>query len=189
MTPNKSNEMQNPYGIIEVYDSIGFETNLNNNFDNLVSNYISEKLFNLLLNDMIKKELLFLEKEGANVDEFTYKDNSAILELFEKPSAGIINTIDEFSLSNADDKAFFTKLSKLYPNNPLFKISNSTWKFSISHSSRETEYNSFGCVTKNLDWIKPELIECMGDSKNLGFKSIYMNFMNELEIKVKFLLI
>jgi hypothetical protein len=42
-------------------------------------------------------------------------------------------------------------------------------------------------VTKNLDLIKPELIDCMGESKNPGFKSIYLNFMTEEEIKVKHL--
>ena len=179
-----NNEMFNPIGIIEIFDSIGFESNFNNNYDTLVSNYISEKLNSLLLNDLIKRELNFLEKEGANVSDFTYRDNSSIIELFEKPSTGIISIIDEFSLSNLDDKAFFTKISKLYPNNPLFKISNSTWKFSISHSCKDIEYNSFGCVSKNLDTIRQEFIDCMVTSKNQSLKLIYFNCIKDQEIEV-----
>ena len=106
--------MEDGVKIFQIFDTIGFEGLVNNNYDTLCMNYLNEKLLAQLFKDTIVKEIKDLSNEGAEMKDFKYKDNGPLLELFEKPNTGILGLIDEFGLSNGDDKAFFAKFSSWF---------------------------------------------------------------------------
>ena len=184
MSPNLSNENKDSVIMLEVIDTVGLESNVNNNYETLCSNYIWEKMHNQFITDYIKKEYNELTKEGAEPKSLTIKDNSAIIELFEKPCTGIFSLIDECVLSNLDDKAFFTKFTKIFQNNSLIKFSKTPGKFSIMHPNKEIEYNSSGFIIKHVDEFKFTLKECLFDTKNIGIKYILFNCINNDELNV-----
>ena len=170
---------------IELVEITSLENNANNNYDQFYMNYLQEKINILIFNNFIKKELDEFSSEGMDLKDIKFKENKLLLELFEKQASGIFGLLDEICLANGDDKAFYAKISKAFPNNNLFKISKTLNKFNILHTFKEVEYNSIGFVSKNKEELKMSIIESIMDTKNLMIKMIFLNCTDAEELNVK----
>lgn len=167
----EENYVENPtadFRLIGLLDIFGFESFVVNRFEQLCINYANEKLQQKFTLDIFRSVQQEYEFEGIELGEITYIDNSDVLNLIEG-RMGLISVLNEECVRpKGNDAAFVNKIyamnkdvACLYKDR-LFR----DYQFGIKHYAGKVEYDASGFVTKNMDNLPVDLLECRKLSTN-----------------------
>ena len=70
-------------------DIFGFESFETNSFEQLCINFANEKLQALFTRAVFKETIAAYEADGINAADITFKDNAALIEMFDVPKVGL----------------------------------------------------------------------------------------------------
>jgi len=162
---------------VSVLDIFGFEIFPKNFFEQFCINHANEKLqlhfnhYNFML------ERLLYEREGIELVESDFQDNSECVELLEGKGWSIQATIDDVCLMPKGDDATF--LSRLQTSAQIKKCKyfvqskQRTENFTIAHYAGTVSYSVEGFVEKNKDQLPNDIVELMKGSKNPFFQDLF----------------
>mmetsp|Transcript_8728 Transcript_8728/g.20024 ORF Transcript_8728/g.20024 Transcript_8728/m.20024 type:complete len:1539 (+) Transcript_8728:166-4782(+) len=166
---------------IGVLDIFGFEVFEHNSFEQLCINYANECLQQQFINQMLHAMMAQYKKEGVEVDEIPFEDNSPCVELLES-KMGVFKLLDdECNFPKGSDEDFLAKLmdnhkghthlkaggqssdphlkeglmSKAHQGS--FRVQSSKKAFVITHFAGEVEYSIQYFLDKNRDTINESL--------------------------------
>lgn len=159
--PNLAYTQANTIGILDIY---GFEVfdSTPNGFEQFLINYCNEKLHQLFIDLILRKEQQFYEMEDIEWKMIGYEDNSQICELIDKAHFGMFAMFDQACALNQPytDEELLNLLEKhLNGNryfetrfsNPAININNNSSDFLIRHFAGNVHYSINGFVEKNSD--------------------------------------
>lgn len=162
---------------VSVLDIFGFEVFKQNHFEQFCINYANEKLqlhFNHF-NFMLERQLY--AREGIELVESDFVDNSACVELIEGRGWGIQACLDDVCIMpKGDDEAFLQKISQ----QPQIKQS-AHWEppkarnntFCIKHYAGNVAYDVEDFCEKNKDSLVADIIALMQSSKSKFFVGLF----------------
>mmetsp|Transcript_8727 Transcript_8727/g.20286 ORF Transcript_8727/g.20286 Transcript_8727/m.20286 type:complete len:1478 (+) Transcript_8727:193-4626(+) len=162
---------------ISILDIFGFEHFKTNHFEQFCINYANEKLqlhFNHF-NFMLERQLY--AREGIELVESDFVDNSACVELIEGRGWGIQACLDDVCIMpKGDDQAFLQKISQ----QPQIK-SSVHWEppkqrnnmFCIKHYAGNVSYDIEDFCEKNKDSLVADVIALMLTSKSKFFVGLF----------------
>mmetsp|Transcript_42106 Transcript_42106/g.99940 ORF Transcript_42106/g.99940 Transcript_42106/m.99940 type:complete len:1472 (-) Transcript_42106:191-4606(-) len=162
---------------VSVLDIFGFEVFKQNHFEQFCINYANEKLqlhFNHF-NFMLERQLY--AREGIELVESDFVDNSACVELIEGRGWGIQACLDDVCIMpKGDDQAFLQKISQ----QPQIK-SSVHWEppkqrnnmFCIKHYAGNVSYDIEDFCEKNKDSLVADVIALMLTSKSKFFVGLF----------------
>jgi myosin V len=147
---------------IGLLDIFGFESFQVNRFEQLCINYANEKLQQKFTLDVFRSVQIEYESEGIELGEIYYKDNVDILNLVEGRMGLIAVLNEECVRPKGSDVAFVSKVNAVNKNSDAFFIEKSfrNYEFGIRHYAGKVKYDATGFVTKNMDTLPPDLLEC-----------------------------
>lgn len=190
---------------IGILDINGFEVfqnpNTRNGFEQLLINYCNEKLHQLFIDIVQRREQSLYNRECLQWQEISYENNDDVCRLFETKPNGIFSLLDEACLVG---KNFFNdfRLLELFDQriiidpNENFRtkfrfasesdriVSNRT-DFILKHFAGEVQYSIENFIEKNLDQIFDDHIDLLRNTNNGRLKGlIYLNRNVDLLINV-----
>lgn len=183
---NKINKILNPNDIknkfIGLLDIFGFEIFKNNNFEQICINYTNEKLQNHHNYIIFQNEQELYKKEEIDWSIINYKDNTAILDIFEN-KLGIIDLLDEeCKLVHSSDNNFHQKMKNFIKSKHL--DINITPNFTIHHYAGDVKYTCNNFCEKNKQTISKSFINYISTSNNIILKnSSYTRYREKSIIK------
>uniref|UniRef100_A0A7S0QMA7 Myosin motor domain-containing protein n=1 Tax=Cryptomonas curvata TaxID=233186 RepID=A0A7S0QMA7_9CRYP len=160
-----------------VLDIFGFEVFQKNHFEQFCINYANEKLqlhFNHF-NFMLERQLY--AREGIELVESDFVDNSACVELIENKSWGVQAILDDVCIMpKGDDKAYLERLfqtpqMKTHPHFVAPKQRNNT--FIVNHYAGTVAYTVDEFCEKNKDLLANDIVTMMQSSKNKFFVTLF----------------
>lgn len=168
---------------VSVLDIFGFEVFQENHFEQFCINYANEKLqlhFNHF-NFMLERQLYL--REGIELVESDFVDNSACVELIEGKGWGIQACLDDVCIMpKGDDDAFLSKLLQngQMKNHPHFEVPKKrSESFIVNHYAGTVAYSVLDFCEKNKDLLAVDLVNLMLGSKSKFFTSIFENQQSE----------
>ena len=162
---------------VSVLDIFGFEVFQKNHFEQFCINYANEKLqlhFNHY-NFMLERQLY--AREGIELIESDFVDNSACVELIENKSWGIQAILDDVCIMpKGDDKAYLERLfqtpqMKTHAHFVAPKQRNNT--FIVNHYAGTVAYTVDEFCEKNKDLLANDIVTMMQSSKNKFFVTLF----------------
>ena len=178
---------------IGILDIFGFESFLDNGFEQFCINYTNEKLQGQFNEYIFYLEQLEYEKEGISWENITYPDNKECLDVIEK---SVINLLDEeCKIPKGTDKNFTEKLTKL--KSPFISSVKTCRysKFIISHYASNVTYNTRNFCNKNKDIISNEIQLCLNtipifsntykETSRIRSKTLIIQFKSQLKNLIK----
>jgi myosin-5 len=164
---------------VSVLDIFGFEVFQENHFEQFCINYANEKLqlhFNHF-NFMLERQLYL--KEGIELVESDFVDNSACVDLIEGKGWGIQAVLDDVCIMpKGDDKAFLERLI----SSPQMKThahfaapKQRTETFVINHYAGTVAYSVSDFCEKNKDLLAIDLVSLLQTSKSKFFHALFEN--------------
>eukprot|EP00042_Codosiga_hollandica_P051257 m.626623 g.626623 ORF g.626623 m.626623 type:complete len:998 (+) comp58245_c0_seq2:614-3607(+) len=151
-------------GVLDIY---GFEILAKNGFEQFCINYCNEKLQQLFIELVMRKEQQEYADEGITWVEIDYFDNKIICEMVDNPKSGIIPMLDEqCSRPNGSDAAFLAHLDVVLKGEDRyssFQKDNSDRgcqrerDFRIKHFAGDVVYDVAEFVDKNNDVLFQDL--------------------------------
>lgn len=150
--------------LIGVLDIYGFESFLENSFEQFCINLANEKLQQHFNQHVFKAEQEEYEKEKINWSYIEFVDNQDVLELIEKKPYGIIALLDEQCMfPKATFETFATKLyQNLLGHHKRFgKPKLSRTDFTVDHYAGEVTYKTDLFLEKNKDYVVAEHLSLM----------------------------
>lgn len=167
---------------ISVLDIFGFESFVQNSFEQLCINYTNETLQQQFNQYIFKMEQIEYQKEKIEWSFIEFPDNKECLDLIEHKTTGILSMLDdECRLPGANDIKFAGRLYKEFEKHPCFSVSPAQrrdQKFSIHHYAGSVEYCTITFVDKNKDELPKEASNLMQSSSNNLLKSIFNDTSN-----------
>lgn len=153
---------------IGVLDIFGFESFLNNSFEQLCINYTNETLQQQFNQYIFKMEQLEYEREKIEWSFIEFPDNKDCLELIEHRTNGLFAMIDdECRLPKASDEKLASRMYKQFGTNKRFAASSAQKrdsKFCVLHYAGPVEYSTFKFVDKNKDELPKEAVSLLSSS-------------------------
>mgnify|MGYP000846203966 FL=1 len=177
------------YFHIGLLDIFGFEIFKVNSIEQLCINYTNEQLQQLYIFYIFKAEEKEFCEEGLQdyLCEIVFKDNQDVIELLDKPPAGIFCLTDESCSVNSTDEALCQKIIKSHEKNPCFKkpkMAKDT--FIVMHTASPVEYNINGFRFKNRDELSAYIEKALFKSSFKEIPRIYKGLCgNEAEPEVQ----
>ena len=173
-------------GILDIY---GFESLLNNGFEQLLINYANETLQTIFNRVIFEGEKSLYSAEGINWDATDFPDNSKCLDLIEHRSNGILALLnEECLLGHGTDLTFCRKITNLFTStrDPYFAACgpSTKWRdpssgepttemhFVVRHFAGNIIYTSEFFIEKNRDTVSQRLKNLSKDSTNSIFHSL-----------------
>jgi hypothetical protein len=162
---------------VSVLDIFGFEVFQQNHFEQFCINYANEKLqlhFNHY-NFMLERQLY--AREGIELVESDFVDNSACVELIENKSWGVQAILDDVCIMpKGDDKAYLERLfqtpqMKSHAHFVAPKQRNNT--FIINHYAGTVAYTIDEFCEKNKDLLAIDIVNMMQGSKNKFYVGLF----------------
>lgn len=156
------------FGIIGLLDIFGFESFETNRFEQLCINYANEKLQQKFTQDIFRSVQTEYEFEGIALGEITYEDNLDVLNLVEG-NMGLIAVLNEECVRpKGSDKAFVSKVQATNKESDVLVAEPSfrEYEFGIQHFAGKVIYDATGFVTKNMDTLPVDLLDCAKKSSN-----------------------
>jgi myosin-5 len=162
---------------VSVLDIFGFEVFQTNHFEQFCINFANEKLqlhFNHF-NFMLERELY--AREGIELVESDFVDNSACVELVEGKGWGIQACLDDVCIMpKGDDQTFLQKMIQTpqIKNSRHFgspKQSNNS--FVVHHYAGAVQYTITDFCEKNKDILADDIVKLLQGSKSKFFQSLF----------------
>eukprot|EP01135_Chromosphaera_perkinsii_P000792 Nk52_evm80s151 gene=Nk52_evmTU80s151 len=149
-------------GVLDIY---GFEIFGHNGFEQFCINYCNEKLQQLFIELVLKKEQEEYEREGITWTHIDYFNNEVIVDLIEKKHIGILSILDEqcYLPGNPTDKDFLEQMNRkvgkhahydsqgIDHKNNFKKIEHN--QFVLKHYAGNVSYSSDGFIIKNKNTL------------------------------------
>ncbi|XP_036593312.1 unconventional myosin-Ig isoform X3 [Trichosurus vulpecula] len=148
--------------VIGVLDIYGFEIFPDNSFEQFCINYCNEKLQQLFIQLILKQEQEEYQREGITWQNIDYFNNSAIVELVERPYRGVLAILDEAcaTVGTVTDRLFLQSLDTHHRHHPHYtsrqlcptdKTMEFGRDFRIKHYAGDVTYSVEGFIDKNKD--------------------------------------
>ncbi|KAI2489593.1 myosin-kinesin ATPase superfamily-like protein [Fragilaria crotonensis] len=156
------------FGIIGLLDIFGFESFKVNRFEQLCINYANEKLQQKFTQDVFCSVQTEYEFEGIALGEIQYEDNADVLNLVEGRMGLIAVLNEECVRPKGSDSAFVSKVHAVNKDSDAFYVEKSfrAYEFGIKHYAGRVYYDATGFVSKNMDALPLDLLECAKKSSN-----------------------
>ena len=149
-------------GVLDIY---GFEIFGHNGFEQFCINYCNEKLQQLFIDLVLKKEQEEYNREGIAWTHIEYFNNEVIVNLIEKRHEGIMSILDELCYvpGNPSDKDFLEQMDKRVGSHEHYesrginqqgnfkKIGQAS--FVLKHYAGSVEYCTDGFLVKNKNTL------------------------------------
>ncbi|KYQ88475.1 myosin IC [Tieghemostelium lacteum] len=173
---NKAMENPNKGLLIGVLDIYGFEVFDKNGFDQMVINYINEKLQQIFIEFTLKMEQEEYVREGIKWEPIQYFDNKIVCELIEgKNPPGIFSILDDVcravhSQSEGADQSLIQRIA-VCKANPHFDTRGNA--FCVKHYAGDVTYEGPGMIEKNKDTLLKDHLEILQMSGNSFLTALF----------------
>jgi hypothetical protein len=164
---------------VSVLDIFGFEVFQQNHFEQFCINYANEKLqlhfnhYNFML------ERLLYAREGIELVESDFIDNSACVELIEGKGWGVQAVLDDVCIMpKGDDNAFLDRLTQsqaIKSHQHFGTPKQRKGVFVVNHYAGSVSYHVEGFCEKNKDLLAVDLVNLMQGSKSKFFLQMFEN--------------
>eukprot|EP01137_Pigoraptor_chileana_P033118 Opistho-2@23554 len=170
--------------VIGVLDIYGFEIMPTNSFEQFCINFCNEKLQQLFIELVLKREQEEYEREGIAWVHIDYFNNQVICDLIEVQHQGIISILDEECLRPGDptDADFLRKLDERQgkhahymsrQTNKSEKTLQPNLEFRLKHYAGDVTYTVTDFIGKNKDTLFQDLKRLLFNSKNAVIKKMW----------------
>eukprot|EP00730_Choanoeca_flexa_P005620 TRINITY_DN11985_c2_g3_i1.p1 TRINITY_DN11985_c2_g3~~TRINITY_DN11985_c2_g3_i1.p1 ORF type:complete len:1067 (+),score=311.13 TRINITY_DN11985_c2_g3_i1:157-3201(+) len=170
--------------VIGVLDIYGFEIFDNNSFEQLCINYCNEKLQQLFIELVLKREQEEYRSEGITWTDVKFFNNRVICELIEGQRNGILGILDEKCLmvGRMTDKDFMDHMDKELGRHDHYvsrgskrdeKALRHDIDFRLKHFAGDVTYQVTGFIEKNVDTLFQDLKRLLYNSKNTELKAMW----------------
>ena len=165
---NYDGDKKSVYGVIGLLDIFGFESFKVNRFEQLCINYANEKLQQKFTQDVFRSVQAEYEFEGIELGEIQYEDNADVLNLVEGRMGLIAVLNEECVRPKGSDAAFVSKVQAVSKDSDAFFVKKSfrPYEFGVKHYAGKVNYDATGFVSKNMDALPLDLLECAKKSSN-----------------------
>jgi len=179
LAPPKADPKGVVIGVLDIY---GFEIFPTNGFEQFCINYCNEKLQQLFIELVLKREQQEYAAEGITWVDVPFFDNQAICEIVESPKDGIIAILNEQSnRPDGSDSAFFAHLDRALKGNDRFSSFSKDPKsgcnrdvdFKIHHFAGDVVYTSTEFVDKNSDTLFQDLKRALYDCSTAALHEMF----------------
>jgi len=146
----RDDESDNFIGVVDLF---GFQNLNNNQFDQFLSNYSSEKLQFFTNKCFFDIPVFKYQEEGISIDTPPYTNNTSTVKLLD----GVISTMEaEGNQKDCSNVSLRERLNKEFLSNYEYTRLNSG--FGIRHFNTQVSYDLSQFVEKNNDCIQPDII-------------------------------
>lgn len=163
--------------VISVLDIYGFEIFDANSFEQFCINYCNEKLQQLFIELVLKREQEEYQREGIEWKKIDYFNNQIICDLVEQPHKGVFAIMDEACLNvgKVTDEMLLEAMDKKLVNHkhytsrqlsPMDKALKHKEEFRIRHYAGDVVYNINGFLDKNKDTLFQDFRRLLYNSSN-----------------------
>ncbi|XP_058452551.1 neither inactivation nor afterpotential protein C [Malaya genurostris] len=155
-----------------ITDHFGFECLHRNHLDQLVVNSLNEQMQYLYNQRMFVYEMIEQEEEQVPVVQLHFYDNKlAVDHLMNKPR-GLFCFIDDASRGRHSQSFVIESIN--HNNSPFIKRASPN-EFTVAHYTGRITYDARDVADKNRDFIPPEMIETLRDSREPMIKMMFSN--------------
>lgn len=165
---NYDQDVSGSYGIIGLLDIFGFESFQVNRFEQLCINYANEKLQQKFTLDIFRSVQNEYEFEGIELGDVTFADNAEVLNLVEGRMGLIAVLNEECVRPKGNDSAFVSKIYTMNKDSDCLMKDKfyRDYEFGVRHYAGPVVYDATNFVTKNMDTLPSDLLECAGKCAN-----------------------
>lgn len=150
-------------GILDIYGFEVFNTHPNG-FEQFLINYCNEKLHQLFVDTILRKEQELYSKEDIDWHMVEFENNLAICKLMDEPHEGIFAVLDEVCVSGhaCTNSMLLNAFNIKFESNPHYqsRITDPSLKqlkaetdFIIRHYAGDVHYSLEGFMDKNMDQL------------------------------------
>ena len=173
-------------GVLDIY---GFEIFPSNGFEQFCINYCNEKLQQLFIELVMKREQEEYAREGIAWIDVEYFDNAGICALVETPKTGIIAVLDEqCSRPNGSDAAFLAHMDTSLKGSDRYtshkQDPSSGCKrdedFKVKHFAGDVVYTIGAFVERNSDALYQDLKRMLYQCDSPALKEMFPEGADEL---------
>ncbi|KAL8447390.1 hypothetical protein Emag_004361 [Eimeria magna] len=154
-------------GILDIY---GFEFFQNNSYEQFLINYANERLQQFFIQQVFQAEQAEYEAEGIDYSMIVYSDNASVLEVFDKPKAGVFAFLEEQCLIQT---AACHKNIK--SENYEVPKGDARLTFKIIHTAAPVVYTTTEFVPKNKMRLPNELLAVFKKSENIAMQKAFQD--------------
>ncbi|KAL8272089.1 hypothetical protein Esti_004024 [Eimeria stiedai] len=159
-------------GILDIY---GFEFFQNNSYEQFLINYANERLQQFFIQQVFQAEQAEYEAEGIDHSMIIYSDNASVLEVFDKPKAGIFAFLEEQCLIQTGTSESFTAACHKNIKSDYYEApkGDARFTFKIIHTAAPVVYTTTEFVPKNKMRLPNELLAVFKKSENIAMKKAF----------------
>jgi chitin synthase len=165
---NNKSCTDNSNSFIGILDFPGTQNTFNSvNFDQFCIDYANEKMYNFLNHRLFESDIPELQEESIELPECSFTNNTACMELLDRPSRGICAIINKMSEKNTSGKRDFSDVNLLQAitrynsENTLYENnvnSKAIQQFSIQHFSATVNYDPSGFLSQNNNQLLVDFV-------------------------------
>jgi len=157
-----------PYvGLLDIF---GFENFAHNSFEQLCINFANEKLQQFFLMQVFKEEEALHVLEGVAWKEVEYQDNSACIEMLEKPPNGLLRLLDsQCKAPRASEEALCKEVNQLHAKGGFLAPTRTQRMrdeegFIVRHYAGDVAYHTSAVVAKSTGANEVSFLEKNNDT-------------------------
>eukprot|EP01132_Coremiostelium_polycephalum_P007665 gene7665-9430_t len=179
----KQNSSSLMIGILDIY---GFEIFDKNGFEQMVINYVNERLQQIFIELTLKTEQEEYFNEGIQWEQIDYFNNKICCDLIEaKKPPGILTLLDDVcNFPKGDDEKFLQRINEAFAGHAHYQsAAQASSNFTIKHYAGDVEYSSQGFVDKNKDLLFNDLIDLAASSSSKLIPQLFPEIHSEKDKK------
>jgi len=145
---------------IGAVDIFGFECFPHNSMEQLCINFANEKLQRMFTEAVFESVVAEYKREGINVVDMSFEDNSPVVALIEAQPAGLLTLLsEECFFPNGSDKGWLLKIQEAHRKHPNFEgnVKESKTSFTVVHYPGKVTYDAIGFLEKNKDPLSQDV--------------------------------